>query len=108
MISRWSILLILIALSCDSLERVNTDVCPSCFNAVVNQSRGPVEIWRYQFDKQTVYLTVPDCCDQYAKLYSENCQYLCAPSGGIAGGGDGKCPDFHDKATNGVLVWKKK
>jgi len=32
---------------------------------------------------------------------------LCAPSGGITGKGDGKCPDFNEKAGEGKLIWKK-
>lgn len=66
-----------------------------------------MQISSYLYQGKTVYLVTPDCCDQYISLYDDNCNFLCAPSGGLTGKGDGKCPDFYDKATKGTLIWKK-
>ena len=43
-------------------------------------------------DGQLVYLHMALCCDQYNKAYNADGRYLCAPSGGFTGLGDGRCP----------------
>ncbi|CAF4247670.1 unnamed protein product, partial [Rotaria sordida] len=52
-----------------------------------------------------VYLGTSNCCDQFDPLYDGECNYICAPSGGIRGDGDGKCTDFHAKATALGTIW---
>jgi len=96
----------LIALSCNKMDVITTDICPSCFKAIIENSNPPLEVWRYNYNNQIVYLAKADCCDQYDQVYSANCGIRCAPSGGITGKGDGKCADFYDKASNPQLVWK--
>jgi hypothetical protein len=81
---------------------------PDCLKELIRTSKSePQEISSYVYNGKTVYLVIPDCCDQYISLYDENCTYLCAPSGGLTGKGDGKCPDFYDKAIKGAQIWKK-
>ncbi|MCE4557217.1 DUF6970 domain-containing protein [Roseateles cellulosilyticus] len=41
-----------------------------------------------------VYLLQAPCCDQFNRLYDAEGRYICAPTGGFAGSGDGKCPDW--------------
>lgn len=41
---------------------------------------------------QIVYLHMALCCDQFNKAYDADGRYLCAPSGGFTGRGDGRCP----------------
>lgn len=43
-------------------------------------------------DGQPVYLFISGCCDQFNRLYDGEGRFICAPSGGIAGSGDGRCP----------------
>ena len=100
----WMIVLSL--LSCDRMDTTK-EVFPSCFQSIIKGSNSPLEIWSYQYNNQIVYLAMGDCCDQYDQVYTSDCSLLCAPSGGLTGKGDGKCPDFYDKATKGVLIWKK-
>lgn len=64
------------------------------------------EVWEYQYRGQKVYLVTADCCDQYTTVYDACLNVLCAPSGGFTGRGDGKCPDFNEKATDKKLVWR--
>jgi hypothetical protein len=64
------------------------------------------EVWEYQYQGQRVYLVTADCCDQYTTVYDACLNVLCAPSGGITGRGDGKCPDFNEKASEKKLVWR--
>jgi len=68
---------------------------------------APAEVNEYRYQGKTVYLLTAECCDQYNKLYDSDCNYLCAPSGGIGGGGDGECPNFFQEAEFVRLVWKK-
>ena len=66
----------------------------------------PASVWRYEYDGKTVYYIPPACCDQSSQLYDNLCHDLCSPDGGFSGGGDGKCPDFFAKRTQGVLIWQ--
>ena len=66
----------------------------------------PATVYRYKYMNKYVYLFSSDCCDQYNYLYDENCNVICAPSGGLTGMGDNKCPNFKDIATEETLIWK--
>lgn len=66
----------------------------------------PAEVNEYTYKGKQVYLFSSDCCDQYISLFDSACNYICAPSGGIDGSGDGKCDDFNDSARFVRLVWK--
>lgn len=66
----------------------------------------PATINEFIYKGKHVYGISSDCCDQYNILVDENCNYICAPSGGITGKGDGKCADFADSAKFVKQVWK--
>lgn len=55
--------------------------------------------------RNAVYYVPPICCDVSAELYDRNGSLICSPDGGIAGDGDGKCPDFFDARTDEKRVW---
>jgi hypothetical protein len=78
---------------------------PDCLKAIINET-NPQEVWRYTYKGNFVFVVTPGCCDLYVSVYDHNCNFICAPSGGFSGNGDGKCPDFEEEATNGVLIWK--
>lgn len=40
-------------------------------------------------------------------VFDSVCNVLGYPDGGYTGKGDGKMPDFHNEATNGIVVWKE-
>src|SRR6188474_1147564 len=86
--------------------------CPTCINQRIEEIKKQpkwnpaAEIHEYLYNGQQVFLISADCCDQYMTLVDKNCNYICAPSGGITGKGDGKCPDFYEKAQHIRLVWK--
>jgi hypothetical protein len=48
-------------------------------------------ITKTEYKGKPAYLFQSLCCDQYDYLYDVNGNLICAPSGGIAGGGDGRC-----------------
>lgn len=66
----------------------------------------PAEVNEYIYNGQRVFLFSSNCCDQYIMLYNGACVYICAPSGGYTGKGDGKCADFYESAKHVRLVWK--
>ena len=66
----------------------------------------PQSIWRYEYKGQVVYFVPQQCCDMFSTLYDANGNKLCAPDGGLAGRGDGQCPDFFTDRTGEKLVWK--
>jgi hypothetical protein len=70
---------------------------------VTNPPRG---VWRYSYQGQTVYYIPPMCCDIPSQLFDSDCNFICNPDGGIAGGGDGKCSDFFTTRTGEQLIWQ--
>jgi hypothetical protein len=85
---------------------------PHCIQARIDQIKKepkwnpPASIDEYLYNGKKVYLISADCCDQFNGMVDESCNYVCAPSGGITGKGDGKCADFDQKAQHLRLIWK--
>ena len=63
-------------------------------------------VYQYSYNGKKVYYFPPQCCDQFSDLYDANCNLLCHPDGGIAGGGDGNCSNFFSTRTDEVLIWQ--
>ena len=68
-------------------------------------SSAPDFVARYDYNGQTVYYVAPRCCDIWSILYDSSGTVLCAPDGGIAGMGDGRCPDFIAERKNEKILW---
>ena len=66
----------------------------------------PAEIYEYEYDGKKVYAISSNCCDFFNTVVDAECKYVCAPSGGFTGRGDGKCADFFKVAKQIRLVWK--
>lgn len=66
----------------------------------------PLSVWKYEYKDQVVYFVPAHCCDITSLVYDTQGTILCAPDGGIAGRGDGKCSDFFDQRTNEQLIWQ--
>ncbi len=66
----------------------------------------PLSVWKYEYNGQVVYFVPAHCCDITSVVYDAQGTILCAPDGGIAGKGDGKCGDFFDTRTHEQLIWK--
>ena len=68
---------------------------------------NPDSIWSYTYKDQIVfYVSSMYCCDLPSTLYDVDGKVLCEPDGGIAGVGDGKCPDFMAERLNEQQIWK--
>jgi hypothetical protein len=66
----------------------------------------PAQVDEYEYRGRKVYLVSAPCCDFYTTAIDANCNYVCAPSGGITGKGDRKCIDFNEKAKFIRAIWK--
>ena len=80
-----------------------------------------VKIWEFQsqpvanpprvvskavYEGKTVYHISAACCDIPSQLFDEDGKLICYPSGGIAGGGDGKCKQFVIDKPAMSTVWQ--
>ena len=59
----------------------------------------------YRYGGRTVFFVEPLCCDRFTDLYDADGGLIAHPSGGIAGGGDGRASDFIGSATLVRVVW---
>lgn len=66
----------------------------------------PAQVDEYRYKGKTVYLFSADCCDQFTVVMDSECQYMCAPAGGLTGKGDRKCDDFFTEAQLVKTAWK--
>ncbi|MFT3682708.1 MAG: hypothetical protein QM791_20795 [Ferruginibacter sp.] len=85
---------------------------PACILKMIEELKNkpkqnpPAVVYEFTYKDQKVYYITSDCCDQYNFLYDANCNILCAPDGGITGGGDHRCIDFNTTKKDEKLVWK--
>jgi hypothetical protein len=110
---KWIISLAFIIVTGTQCARKMYDA-PSCIQQKINELKAMTptnpraRISEYEYDGKKVYLLIKPCCDQYNELYDANCNYVCAPSGGITGKGDGKCPEFDANAKFIKVIWEDK
>jgi hypothetical protein len=80
---------------------------PSCIKKEIRKHEECISnVIKYEYQGKTVYLFEPASAPSCSYIvYDENCDYLCSPSGGIDGNGDGKCPDFYQTAIKKEIIW---
>jgi hypothetical protein len=66
----------------------------------------PAVVTEYIYNGKTVYAFTSDCCDQFNPVFDAECNYVCSPSGGFTGLGDGRCRDFLQNAKEVRVVYK--
>lgn len=104
------IIVVLVTSGCND-EDILKEV-PNCIKNKIEEIKEqdvwspPAKIYRYQYNGETVYYLPSRCCDIMSTLYDENCSQICSPDGGIAGNGDGLCPDFFTSRTDERLIWE--
>jgi len=103
-------ILVMATLIYSECNKKNNDV-PQCIEQKIEEIKAqpkanpPIQVNEYEFMGKRTFLFSAPCCDQYNVLYDENCNYICAPSGGFTGKGDEKCPDFSSEARHIKVVW---
>jgi hypothetical protein len=91
---------------------IPSDSIPACVQRIIDDSKKedppmpPVQVDEYLYKGKKVYLFTAQCCDFYNMVYDDSCRNICAPTGGITGKGDGKCPDFDSTAKLVKNIWK--
>ncbi len=121
-ITPWIFIFGLLAFAChrkisnaaSNNETVNTsgNEIPTCLQSKIDSIKKvpvwnpPATIEEYEYNEKKVYVISADCCDFFTTAVDENCNYICAPSGGFTGKGDGLCKDFNANAKFIKLVWK--
>lgn len=104
--------LIVLATAGKNCKKSPSTALPACIEqrieAIKKQEKWnpPAEVFEYNYKGKKVYYFSSNCCDQYNTVVDEQCNQICAPSGGLTGKGDQKCPDFKDSAQLVKLVWK--
>jgi len=70
--------------------------------------KRPSEITRASYNGTPAWLVYWPCCDQFHYIYDAKGKALCAPLGGIAGSGDGKCRGTLTREGSGQNVLSAK
>src|SRR3954471_7539612 len=84
-------LVIFFAIAAKKCNKDQPDKIPGCIQQKIEQIRSearwnpPAEVHEYIYNGKRVFYFSSNCCDQYNGVYDENCNYICAPSGGITG-----------------------
>jgi len=105
-------LVVFLTIAAEKWKREKEEMPPACIQQKINQIKKepkwnpPAEVHEYSYNGKRVFYFTSSCCDQYNLVYDENCNVVCAPSGGITGKGDNKCIDFTNNATEIRLIWK--
>ncbi|MEA2657200.1 MAG: hypothetical protein QOI23_2565 [Chloroflexota bacterium] len=66
----------------------------------------PAFLASYEYADQVVYYVPPRCCDVFGDLYDGEGRVICHPDGGLAGAGDGRCPDFLTERKHEIILWR--
>jgi uncharacterized protein DUF6970 len=102
---------IVLLVAFQKLKKDHADL-PICIQQKIDEIKAqkkwnpPAEVHEYFFKGMRVFYFSSNCCDQYNVVVDEKCNYICAPSGGTTGKGDGKCSDFLTMAQYIKLIWK--
>ncbi len=104
--------LLMVCLLAGACRKVEIEgAVPDCVKAKIRKIKQervqspPAQVDRIEVDGKTYYGFSDGCCDMFYELYDEDCRYVCAPSGGLTGQGDGQCPIWNGVKET-TLVWK--
>lgn len=98
--------------ACCNQHPLTSEPVPDWLAALIREYQSqpvanpPLYVARYEYDGQVVYYVPPRCCDIWSDLYDSNGRIICHPDGGLAGNGDGRCPDFFARRTNETIIWR--
>jgi uncharacterized protein DUF6970 len=110
----WILVMLSTALAaCGSARPASSPApVPAAVAALIHQlesepkANPPAYIASYEYQGKVVYYLPPRCCDIFGDLYDAAGQLLCHPDGGLAGHGDGRCPDFLSQRRNETIIWR--
>ena len=85
---------------------------PAWLTTVIRQleaqpvANPPAFIARYEYKGDIVYFVPRRCCDVMSVVYRSDGVVMCQADGGLAGTGDGRCPDFLAERRNERIIWR--
>ena len=86
---------------------------PSCVKKMIKKTKKgksdnlATEVWKWTVDNQIYYYFSGGCSDCLNYLYDNNCNLICAPSGGFSWGGDGNCPSsIYNNQIERIKIWE--
>lgn len=105
-------LVIFLTIAAEKCKKEQEEKVPACIQQKIDEIRKQpkwnpsAQVYEYNYNGKRVFYFSGNCCDQFNQVFDENCNYICAPSGGITGKGDRKCDDFNSTAKKVRLIWK--
>jgi hypothetical protein len=80
------------------------ELTPAMLREIQRLAQDPLAITnmpilRVQYLGKDAFLVTSPCCDLFNYLYDQTAKVLCAPTGGIAGQGDGRCKGAITRAS---------
>lgn len=106
------LVLIVLGLAACGAQPAHHAQVPAAVTALIEDLKSqpvanpPAYVASYEYSGQVVYYVPPRCCDIFGNLYDAQGQLICHPDGGIAGHGDGRCPDFLGQRKNETILWR--
>ena len=94
-------------------QLIDSTALPACVQQLIDDAKKedppnlPEQVDEYLYKGKKIYLVTAPCCDFFNMVYDDSCKNICAPTGGITGRGDGRCPDFDSVAKLVKQIWKK-
>jgi hypothetical protein len=104
---------VLVVSGCTKLKKTSANSAISncikhSIDSALSKPKGSlfIQIDKFLYKNNDVYLYYSGCCDRFNDLKDENCNYLFSPSGGFSGGGDGTHSTFFTEAKLVSTLWK--
>ncbi|MFA6049257.1 MAG: hypothetical protein WC792_04940 [Candidatus Micrarchaeia archaeon] len=66
----------------------------------------PATIVQCDYDNKATYYLPPRSPTEMSSLYDADGTILCSPDGGLAGTGDGRCPNYFETRANCNAIWE--
>lgn len=109
------ILFFSISFSACNKNEIALDIdAPACVKKMVNNSEkgkgfiSIIAVYEWVIDGNKYYYLVSECCDFLNFLFDDECNEICAPTGGDNGGGSMDCPSFvYGDLESETLLWQK-
>jgi hypothetical protein len=100
----------LILSACKVDDRIKIKVLYECPENLIymDEYDTPTELYQWTYKNKIYYYVRSSRYDGMNILYDSECNYICAPDGGLSGGGDGRCPfSCSDSSIIKELIWKR-